>query len=54
MAGIIAGFLEGSGSAMADIGKMAFADKLSKERAEADHLRNTALERGDDPRTTRQ
>lgn len=44
--GIISGFLGGAGNAMADAGKMLFADKLSKERAEADFLRDSELKKG--------
>lgn len=41
--GLISGFFSGAGNAMGEAGKMMFADKLSKERAEADYLRSQTL-----------
>lgn len=41
--GLIRGFLGGVGNAMADAGKMMFADKLQKERDEANYLRDKEL-----------
>lgn len=43
MGGIIAGFLGGASAAMADAGKMMLADKLAKEREEANFLRESEL-----------
>jgi len=41
--GIVSGFLSGAGKATAEAGKMMFADKIVKEREEANFLRDSAL-----------
>ena len=43
MGGIISGFLSGAGKGMAQAGQMMFADKIAKEREEANFLRDSAL-----------
>lgn len=43
MGGIISGFLGGASNAMAEAGKMMLADKLTKEREEANFLRESEL-----------
>lgn len=45
MGGIISGFLGGAAKGMADAGKLMFADKLAKEREEANFLRDSALKK---------
>ena len=42
--GIIRGFLAGAGKGMADVSQMLLADKLSKERDEAEYLRRRELQ----------
>jgi len=43
--GIVSGFLSGAGKATAEAGKMMFADKIAKEREEANFLRDSALKK---------
>jgi hypothetical protein len=45
MGGIIAGFIGGASRGLADAGKMLLADKLVKEREEANFLRNSGLQK---------
>jgi len=43
--GIVSGFIGAAGKATADAGRLMFADKIAREREEANFLRDSALKK---------